>query len=143
MGAWMGSVIRSSKEFRPIVRSRSPKASTQIGLDRDIEPARSLDRLLDEALALCGTVDPDLQAVLASVLEGRHRASVKFAATSGDDPTATLLTSFHMFTYACAEARSLGRETVDVRRLEMCTDCLVNRLKLAAPDGIGASPAYS
>jgi hypothetical protein len=139
----MGSLIRSSKDFHPIVRPRSPKASAPINLDRDTETRGSLDRLLEEALALSGTVDPDLQTVLASVLEGRHKASVKIAAISGDDPTATLLTIFHIFTYACAEARSLGCETIDVRRLEMCTDCLVDRLKLATPDGIEGSPPYS
>jgi hypothetical protein len=138
----MRSLIRTGEEFRPLVR-RSSEASAPISLDRDIEPAELLDRLLEEALALCGTVDPDLQATLGCVLAGRNKVSVKIGARSGDDLTATLLTSFHMLTYAWAEARSTGREAIDMRRLEMCVDCLADRLKLAAPDGVDVSPRYS
>jgi len=137
----MRSLTRSSRDFRPIVRPRSPQDCGPTG--RDVDSSGSLDRLLEEAMALCGTVDPDLHAVLASVLDGRHHACVKIAATSGEDPTDALLMGFHIFTYACAEARSIGRATIDLRRLEMCADYLADRLKLApVPAGDGA-PRYS
>jgi hypothetical protein len=134
----MRSLTRSSRDFRPIVRPRSPQDCAPAG--RDVETSGSLDRLLEEAMALCGTVDPDLHALLASVLEGRHHACVKIAATSGADPTEALLMAFHMFTYACDEARSIGRATIDLRRLEMCADYLADRLKLTSAVGIDDSP---
>jgi hypothetical protein len=123
-------------------------SSSEIATERQSDSRKSelsepLDRLLEEALALCGTVDPALRAVLAGVLEGRPKSAVNIVAATGRDPTEALLTSFHMFAYACAEARHVGRETVDVHRLEMCAGCLEDRLKLAPPAGIDDSPRYS
>jgi hypothetical protein len=97
------------------------------------------DRLIDDAMILCGTTDPALEALLASVLERRQRPAAGNSPPLGQDPTEILLTVFHMFIYACAEARTLGRPLIDVRRLEMCIGCLADRLDLAPLVGSNSS----
>ncbi len=103
-------------------------------------PKFGVKGLVNDALTICATVDPDFYRILSGVLDLDAEAPMRGDVGNMDaiEPSDGLEIALRMLTYAHVEAQALDTVADDLPQLELCIRCVSERLQVARVSGSSA-----